>query len=51
MEITVLQNGSAVYAYVYLDNSFVTLQINQLNGLTDTEVDSIIDMIDFSVIG
>ena len=50
-EITVLQNGSAVYAYVYLDNSFVTLQINQLNGLTDTEVDSIIDMIDFSVIG
>ena len=43
--------SDAINSYVYLDNSFVTLQINQLNGLTDTEVDSIIDMIDFSVIG
>mgnify|MGYP007101918720 CR=1 FL=1 len=50
-DITVLQNEAEVFAYVYLDNSFVTLHITQLKGLTDAEIDSIIDMIDFSVIG
>lgn len=49
-EVTVLQGGREVYAYVYLENSFVTLTITQLNGLSDEEIDAIIDMIDFSVI-
>lgn len=49
-ELTVLQNGTDMYAYVYLENSFVTLHIVQLNGLSDAEIDSIIDMVDFSSI-
>lgn len=48
--LTVLQNGTEIYAYVYLDNSFVTLHITQLNGLTDAEIDAILDMVDFSSI-
>ena len=49
-ELTVLQNGSDMFAYVYLENSFVTLHIMQLSGLTDTEIDAILDMVDFSTI-
>lgn len=48
--LTVLQNGSDMYAYVYLENSFVTLHILRLNGLSDAELDSILDMVDFSAI-
>lgn len=51
VDVTVLHGGSDMYAYVYLDDSFVTLHITQPKGLTDAEIDSIIDMIDFSVIG
>ena len=50
-ELTVLQNGSDMYAYVYLDSSFVTLHIMQLNGLSEAEIDAILDMMNFSYIG
>ena len=49
-DLTVLQNGTDYYAYVYLENSFVTVHIMQLNGLSDAEIDSILDMVDFSTI-
>ena len=49
-ELTVLQNGTEIYAYVYLKNSFVTLHITQLNGLSEAEIDAILDMVDFSTI-
>lgn len=49
-ELTVLQNGTEIYAYVYLENSFVTLHITQLNGLSEAEIDAILDMVDFSTI-
>ena len=49
-KLTVLQNGSDIYAYIYLSNSFVTLHIMQLNGLTEAEIDAILDMVDFSTI-
>ena len=48
--LTILQNGSDMYAYVYLDNSFVTMHIMQLNGLSETEIDAILDMVNFSSI-
>lgn len=48
--LTVLQSGTDIFAYVYLENSFVTLHITQLNGLTETEIDTILDMVDFSTI-
>lgn len=48
--LTVLQNGTEIFAYVYLENSFVTLHITQLSGLTDAEIDAILDMVDFSTI-
>ena len=50
-EVTVLQNGSDMFAYTYLENSFVNMQIFQPNGLSEAELDAIIDMVDFSVIG
>lgn len=49
-ELTVLQNGSDMYAYVYLENSFVTLHIMQIDGLSDAEIDAFLDMVDFSTI-
>ena len=49
-EVTVLHNGADMFAYVYLENSFVNMQIHQPNGLSDEEIDAIIDMVDFSVI-
>ena len=48
--LTVLENGTDMFAYVYLDNSFVTLHIVQLKGLSEAEVDAILDMVDFSTI-
>ena len=49
-ELTVLHNGMDMYAYTYLENSFVTLTFHQLEGLSTDEINSIIDMIDFSTI-
>ena len=49
-ELTVLHNGADMYAYVYLENSFVTMSFHQTKGLSTEEINSIIDMIDFSVI-
>jgi len=49
-ELTVLHNGADMYAYVYLENSFVTLTFHQTNGLSAEEINDIIDMIDFSTI-
>ena len=48
--LTVLQNGTEMYAYVYLENSFVTLHITQLDGLSETEIDAIPDMVDYRTI-
>ncbi len=50
-ELTVLQNGTDIFAYVYLENSFVTLNIKQSEGVSEAEIDAILDMVDFSVIG
>ena len=49
-ELTVLHNGADMYAYVYLENSFVTLTFHQTEGLSPEEINSIIDMVDFSTI-
>ena len=50
-EVTVLHNGADMYAYIYLENSFVTLSFHQTNGLSTEEINSIIDMVNFSAIG
>ena len=49
-ELTVLQNGVEAFAYIYLDDSFVTLHISQTTGMGDAEIDAILDMVDFSTI-
>ena len=49
-ELTVLQKDADMYAYVYLENSFVTLHIMQLEGLSDAEIDAVLDMVDYSAI-
>ena len=49
-ELTVLQNETEAFAYIYLDNSFVTLHISQAAGMGDAEIDAILDMVDFSTI-
>ena len=48
-ELTVLQKGEDLYAYVYLENAFVTLHIRQPE-LSDEEIDAALDMVDFSAI-
>ena len=50
-EVTVLHNGADMYAYIYLENSFVTLSFHQTNGLSTEEINSIINMVNFSAIG
>lgn len=49
-ELTILQDGADMVAYVYLDNSFVTLHIMQPAGLDEAEIDAILDMVDFGAI-
>lgn len=49
-ELTVLQNGTEAFAYIYLDDSFVTLHLSQAAGMGDAEIDAILDMMDFSTI-
>ena len=49
-ELTVLHNGADMFAYVYLENSFVTMSFHQLKGLSADEINAIIDMVDFGVI-
>ena len=49
-ELTVLQNGTEAFAYIYLDNSFVTLHILHVDGMSDAEIDAVLDMVDFSTI-
>ena len=49
-EVTVLHSGADMYAYIYLENSFVTLSFHQTDGLSAEEINSIIDMVNFSAI-
>ena len=49
-ELTVLQNGTEAFAYIYLENSFVTLHVSQIDGMSDAEIDAVLDMVDFSTI-
>lgn len=50
-EVTVLHNGADMFAYVYLENSFVTMTFHQTEGLSTEEINRIIDMVNFSAIG
>lgn len=50
-ELTVLHNGADMFAYVYLENSFVTMHFHQLEGLSTEEINGIIDMVNFSAMG
>ncbi len=49
-ELTVLQKDTDIFAYAYLENSFVTLHIMQPKGLSDAEIDAVLDMADLSAI-
>lgn len=49
-EVTVLHNGADMFAYTYLENSFVSMYFHQTNGLSPDEINAIIDMVDFSTI-
>ena len=49
-ELTILQNGAEMYAYVYLENSFVAMHIHNIDALTDAEIDAILDMVNYSAI-
>ena len=49
-EVSVLHSGADMYAYIYLENSFVTLSFHQTDGLSAEEINSIIDMVNFSAI-
>ncbi len=49
-EVTVIRSDREVFAYAYLENSFATASIHNIDGLSDADVDRIIDMVDFSAI-
>ncbi len=49
-ELTVIRSDREVFAYAYLENSFATASIHNIDGLSDADVDRIIDMINFSAI-
>lgn len=49
-ELTVTQNSTNVCAYVYLENSYVAIDITAPDSLNEAEVDAILDMVDFSTI-
>lgn len=49
-ELTVTQNSTSVCAYVYLENSYVAIDITAPDSLSEAEVDAILDMVDFSTI-
>lgn len=49
-ELTVMQGDTDTCAYVYLENSYVAIDIAAPDTLTDAEVDAILDMVDFSTI-
>lgn len=49
-KLTVLYNEADMFAYIYLENSFVTMSFHQIKGLSTDEINSIIDMVDFSTI-
>ena len=46
--VTVMTNGNSVYAYAYLEKSFVTMQFWLEDGCTETEVDRALDMINYT---
>lgn len=50
-ELTVMQSGGEVYAYVYLENSYLALHVHSFDGLTEAEADAVLDMVDYSTIG
>lgn len=50
-ELTVMQSGGEVYAYVYLENSYLALYVHSFDGLTEAEADAVLDMVDYSTIG
>lgn len=51
-ELTVMSDGTDAYFYVFLDNSYFAAHIGvSEQGMTDADVDSIIDSINYSVIG
>lgn len=49
-EVTVIRSDRQVFAYAYLENSFATASIHGIDGLSDTDIDQIIDMVNFSAI-
>lgn len=51
-ELTVINAGEAAFIYTFLENSYFTMRIDG-NGeaLSDGDIDSIVDMLDYSVIG
>jgi len=49
-EVTVIRSDREVFAYAYLENSFATASISNIDGLSDADIDRIIDMVNFSAI-
>lgn len=49
-EVTVIRSSKDVFAYVYLENSFAEAAIHNIDGLSDADIDKIIDMVNFSAI-
>lgn len=49
-EVTVIRSDRDVFAYAYLENSFATAAIHNIDGLSDADIDRIIDMVNFSAI-
>ena len=48
--ITVLTDGNEIYAYAFLEKSYVTMRLYLPDGASDEDIDAALDRVNYSVI-
>ena len=48
--ITVLADGNEIYAYAFLEKSYVTMRLYLPDGASDEDIDAALDRVNYSVI-
>lgn len=48
--LTVLVDGNEIYAYAFLEKSYVTMRLYLPDGASDEDIDAALDRVNYSVI-
>ena len=48
--LTVLADGNEIYAYAFLEKSYVTMRLYLPDGVSDEDIDAALDRVNYSVI-